>query len=76
MRLPSYTLVLLASGLLLFPVGALHAQALSKIFVASYGNDANDGSRGNPKRDFQAAHDAVAAGGQIVVLSIYEKETR
>ena len=45
------------------------AQAqLTKIFVASYGNDANDGSRGSPKRNFQAAHNAVAAGGQIVVL--------
>ncbi len=48
---------------------ASHAQAqLSKIFVASTGNDANDGSRGSPKRNFQAAHNAVAAGGQIVVL--------
>jgi hypothetical protein len=45
----------------------LHAQ-LTRIFVASYGNDANDGSRGSPKRNFQAAHNAVAAGGQIVVL--------
>ncbi|MBV9658300.1 MAG: right-handed parallel beta-helix repeat-containing protein [Verrucomicrobia bacterium] len=67
MRLPPCTLVLLAAGLLLFPAGALHAQ-LSKIFVASTGNDANDGSRGSPKRNFQAAHDAVAAGGEIVVL--------
>ena len=41
---------------------------LTKIFVASYGNDANDGSRGAPKRNFQPAHNAVAAGGQIVVL--------
>ncbi len=46
---------------------AVHAQA-TKIFVASTGNDANDGSRGNPKRTFQMAHDAVAAGGQIIVL--------
>ncbi len=45
------------------------AQAQStKIFVASFGNDANDGSRNAPKRNFQAAHDAVATGGQIVVL--------
>lgn len=45
------------------------AQAQStKIFVASFGNDANDGSRGSPKRNFQAAHDAVAAGGEIVAL--------
>jgi len=46
----------------------LHAQAPTKIFVASFGSDANSGSRGSPKRTFQAAHDAVAAGGQIVVL--------
>ncbi len=50
--------------------GALHAQSAgpAKIFVASFGNDANDGSRGSPKRNFQAAHDAVQDGGQIVVL--------
>jgi hypothetical protein len=41
---------------------------LTKIFVASDGNDANDGSRGAPMRTFQFAHDAVASGGQIVVL--------
>ncbi len=46
-----------------------HAQAqLTKIFVSATGNDANDGSRGSPKRNFQAAHDAVATGGSIVVL--------
>ncbi len=49
------------------PVAALQAQ-LPKIFVASFGNDANDGSRGSPKRNFQAAHNAVATDGQIVVL--------
>jgi hypothetical protein len=54
--------------LLLAPMAALHAQMPTKIFVASYGNDANDGSRGSPKRNFQAAHTAVADGGQIVVL--------
>ena len=51
----------------LFPAVTLHAQA-TRIFVASFGNDSNDGSRGSPKRNFQAAHDAVAAGGQIVAL--------
>ena len=54
-------------GFLACTPATLHAQ-LPKIFVASFGNDANDGSRGNPKRNFQAAHDAVAAKGQIVVL--------
>ena len=53
--------------LALFPATPLHAQA-TRIFVASYGNDGNDGSRGSPKRNFQAAHDAVAAGGQVVAL--------
>jgi hypothetical protein len=59
---------LLIAGLI-WPLmmGSAHAQA-TRIFVASYGNDANDGSRGAPKRNFQPAHDAVAAGGQIVVL--------
>ena len=42
--------------------------ALPKVFVASTGNDADDGARTRPKRAFQAAHDAVDAGGQIVVL--------
>src|SRR3954471_2041691 len=42
--------------------------ATPKIFVASYGNDANSGAPASPKRSFQAAHDAVAAGGQIVAL--------
>jgi hypothetical protein len=46
--------------------GTLHAQV--KIYVASYGNDANDGSRGSPKRNFQAAHDGLAVGGEIVAL--------
>ncbi len=53
-------------GCLLAPATA-RAQA-TKIFVASTGNDANDGSRNAPKRNFQPAHDAVAAGGSIVVL--------
>jgi hypothetical protein len=55
----------LAAGLI--AVSGTQAQA-TKIFVASFGNDGNDGSRGSPKRNFQAAHNAVAAGGQIVVL--------
>ncbi len=46
---------------------ALHAQ-LPKLFVASFGNDANDGTRNAPKRNFQAAHNAIAAGGEIVAL--------
>ncbi len=63
-RLPAALILWCA---LAFLAGPLHAQ-LPKIFVASSGNDANDGSRNAPKRNFQAAHDAVAAKGQIVVL--------
>ncbi|MBV9126632.1 MAG: hypothetical protein JO117_00960, partial [Verrucomicrobia bacterium] len=61
-------LLLAAAAATMLPLAtAAHAQS-TKIFVASYGNDASDGSRGSPKRNFQAAHDAVAAGGEIVVL--------
>ncbi|MBV9126537.1 MAG: hypothetical protein JO117_00465 [Verrucomicrobia bacterium] len=59
--------LMLGFCLLLLPSGALHAQA-TKLYVASTGNDANDGSRGNPKRNFQAAHDGLAAGGEVVAL--------
>ena len=65
-RVPLLTAWFIALGLLTTPL-TLHAQ-LPKIFVASTGNDANDGSRGAPKRNFQAAHSAVADGGQIIVL--------
>ena len=61
---------LVAVALLAF--GAFATPALAdappKIFVASTGDDANSGARTAPKRSFQTAHDAVAAGGQIVVL--------
>ena len=40
----------------------------AKIFLASTGLDTNDGGRTTPKRSLQAAHDAVAAGGSIVIL--------
>src|SRR4051812_26797345 len=56
-----------AIALILSARASLQA-ASPKIFVASFGNDANSGSPASPKRGFQAAHDAVAASGQIVVL--------
>src|SRR4051812_20833755 len=58
---------LLITALVLAAAAAMQA-APSKIFVASYGTDGNSGSPTSPKRAFQAAHDAVGAGGQIVVL--------
>src|ERR1700761_871924 len=56
-------------GLLLWValLSSLQAQSF-RTFVASFGNDANDGSRSTPKRMFQAAHDAVATGGEVVAL--------
>jgi hypothetical protein len=48
-------------------ISVADAQAV-RVFVASTGNDANDGSRGSPKRNFQNAHDSVAAGGEVVAL--------
>src|SRR3954453_17605338 len=58
----------LAIALLILAAPAAIDAATPKIFVASFGNDANSGSPASPKRRFQAAHDAVAAGGQIVAL--------
>lgn len=47
---------------------SLFADAPTRVFVASTGSDANPGSRTAPKRNVQAAHDAVAADGEIVIL--------
>ncbi len=68
MKTPLRRFALLLALLLAAAPTALQAQAPTKIFVSATGNDASDGSRGSPKRTFQAAHDAVAANGQIVVL--------
>ena len=69
-RLPSAGRLLagvLSLGLLLGASVAL-ADAPVRVYVASTGSDGAVGSRTAPKRTFQAAHDAVAAGGEIVVL--------
>lgn len=64
--------LLFRSVAVLVAVGAFAVPAMgvqpTRVFVASTGNDANDGSRGAPKRNFQPAHDAVAAGGEVVAL--------
>ena len=39
-----------------------------RTFVSSTGNDANNCSRATPCRNFQRAHDAVAAGGEVIAL--------
>ena len=64
-----FAAVLLTLGLGLGFSQAVRADAPARVFVASTGDDANVGSPTSPKRNFQAAHDAVAAGGEIVVLN-------
>ena len=53
--------------LLWLAAGPASAQP-AKIFLASSGNDASNGGRLTPKRSLQAGHDAVAAGGTLVIL--------
>ena len=54
---------------LLFVLAAVVAQAQgARTFVSSAGSDANDCSRSSPCRNFQRAHDAVTAGGEVVAL--------
>ena len=53
--------------LFLFAAVAVQGQA-ARTFVSSAGSDANDCSRSSPCRNFQRAHDAVAAGGEVVAL--------
>jgi hypothetical protein len=63
------TLALLATTLAC-PVFAMPAQAQrARVFVSVNGNDANPCTAGSPCKTFQAAHDAVLAGGEISVLS-------
>lgn len=54
---------------LLFVLAAVVAQAqAARTFVSSAGSDANDCSRSSPCRNFQRAHDVLAAGGEVVAL--------
>src|SRR3954468_10436537 len=68
--LPEFVRLIRRTLVVWFVVGAATVvqAAPAKIFVASYGNDANSGSPASPKRAFQAAHNAVAPGGEIVAL--------
>src|SRR6516165_4775552 len=64
-RLPFALLgAVLGCGLLAMPAQAQRA----RVFVASYGNDSYPCSFGSPCRTFQAAHDAVAANGEITAI--------
>ena len=53
----------LACSLATTPV---HARA--RVFVASYGNDANPCTFGSPCKTFQAAVNAVDAGGEVTAI--------
>ena len=55
------------SGLFLLGVAAA-ADAQTRTYVASYGNDVLPCTRALPCRNFQRAHDVVAARGEIVAL--------
>lgn len=44
-------------------------QAQTQIYVAVNGNDTNPGTISAPKRTFQAAHDAVLNGGEVIALT-------
>jgi hypothetical protein len=47
---------------------AAPAQARARVFVASYGNDANPCTFGSPCKTFQHAHDVVDAGGEVTAI--------
>jgi hypothetical protein len=48
---------------------AVPAQAArARVFVASYGNDANPCTFGSPCKTFQAAYNAVAVGGEVTAI--------
>jgi len=44
------------------------ANARARVFVASYGNDANPCTFGSPCKTFQHAHDVVDAGGDVTAI--------
>jgi hypothetical protein len=68
MKSHAFCLTLLAS-LAVSIAAALPAQAQrARVFVSVNGNDGNPCTAVSPCRTFQAAHDAVLAGGEISVL--------
>jgi hypothetical protein len=44
------------------------AHARARVFVASYGNDANSCTFGSPCKTFQHAHDVVDTGGEVTAI--------
>jgi hypothetical protein len=67
MRSRAFCITLL-SILAISIAASLPAQAQrARVFVSVNGNDANPCTAGSPCKTFQAAHDAVLAGGEISV---------
>jgi hypothetical protein len=60
-------LILLAAALACL-LATVPAHARARVFVASYGNDANPCTFGSPCKTFQHAHDVVDAGGEITAI--------
>src|SRR6516164_2603687 len=68
MKLGAFCFTLL-STIVISTAASLPAQAQrARVFVSVTGNDANPCTAGSPCKTFQAAHDAVLAGGEISVL--------
>ena len=62
------TLKLTLTCILLTFIAALPAMAGPRIFVSGLGNDANPGTREQPKRTFASALPVTDPGGEVVVL--------
>src|SRR6516165_8472852 len=60
---PTLLLVMLVCALYAAP-----AHARARMFVASYGNDANPCTFGSPCKTFQHAHDVVDVGGEVTAI--------
>ena len=60
---PTLLLVMLVCALYAAP-----AHARARVFVASYGNDANPCTFGSPCKTFQHAHDVVDVGGEVTAI--------
>jgi hypothetical protein len=58
----------LLSAMLVCALYTAPAYARARVFVASYGNDANPCTFGSPCKTFQHAHDVVDTGGEITAI--------
>jgi len=58
----------LFAAALVYLLDATPAHARARVFVASYGNDANPCTFGSPCKTFQHAHDVVDASGEVTAI--------